>query len=118
MTASSPFLILHKTCDEAVVWATCKLEQVGLQALRTFDLRAARSAHLDCACPHHGTAQCDCQMVVLLVYQGDNPPLTMAIHCTDRTSRFYLINIPQELPGRLVDENIYAVLNTEIGEKA
>lgn len=117
MPTTSPFVILRKPCDEAVTWAACKLEQAGFQAMRTFDLQAARSAHLDCPCPHHGTAQCNCQMVVMLVYQGDSPPATMVIHGNEEMSWFYLINKPQQPIGQAQEKNIQDVLSPEIDAK-
>jgi hypothetical protein len=114
MTATSPFVILRRPCDEAVAWAILKLEQSRFQTMRTFDLRAARLAHLDCPCPHHGTAQCNCQMVVLLVYQENNPPTSLVIHGSEETSWFYLINTPQQPSGQLLEKNIREVLSLEM----
>jgi hypothetical protein len=114
MTSSSPFVVLRKPCADAVTTATSKLEQSGFQAVRTFDLQAARLAHLDCPCPHHGTAQCNCQMVVLLVYQGNYPPATLVIHGNDETSWFYLINLPQQSVGQHLEKNIQDILSLEI----
>jgi len=118
MTATSPFVILRQPCDEAVAWATRKLEQSGLQTMRTFDLQAARLAHLDCPCPHHGTAQCNCQMVVLLVYQGDSSPTALVIHGSEETSWFYLINTPQQPIGQQLEKNIQEALHQEMDAKA
>ena len=110
MSNSSPFVILHKPCADAVDWASRRLEQSGFQAVRTFDLQAARLAHLDCSCPHHGTAQCNCQMVVLLVYQRDSAPVTMVVHGTDETSWVYLVNLPQQPVGQNLEKNIEDIL--------
>ena len=117
MPTTSPFAILHTPCDQAVIWAAQKLGQTGFQAVRTFDLQAARSAHLDCPCPHHGTAHCNCQMVVFMVYQGDSPPATLVIHGNDETSWFYLINIPQQPVGQHLEKNIQDMLSLEIDAK-
>jgi hypothetical protein len=118
MTSTSPFVILRRPCDEAVPWAARKLEHAGFQTMRTFDLRAARLAHLDCPCPHHGTEQCDCQMVVLLVYQENIPPTTLVIHGSEETSWFYLINTPQQPSGQLLEKNIQEALSLEMDAKA
>ena len=117
MTNSSPFVILRKPCEEAVHWASLRLEQRGFQTVRTFDLQTARLAHLDCPCPYHGTAQCNCQMVVLLVYQGNSAPVTTVVHGTDETSWFYLINIPQQPVEQQLGKNIEEALSLEFGEK-
>ncbi|GAB4501575.1 MAG: hypothetical protein Fur0035_11180 [Anaerolineales bacterium] len=116
MTATSPFVILHKSCDDAIIWATRKLAQAGLQAVQTFDLRTARLAHLDCPCPHHGTEQCNCQMVVLLVYQENSQPATIVIHGNDATSWFYLIHSPQQPIEKSLEKNIQEIFRENILE--
>ncbi len=118
MPTTSPFVVLRRPCDEAVAWAARKLEQTGFQTVRTFDLQSARLTHLDCPCPHHGTAQCNCQMVVLLVYQGDYPPATMVIHGNEESSWFYLINTPQQHIRQHLEKNIQDVLSLENDAKA
>ena len=118
MTTSSPFIILRRPCDEAVNWASSRLKRSGFQAVRTFDLQAARLAHLDCPCPHHGTAQCNCQMVVLLVYRENSAPVTMVVHGTEETSWFYLINIPQQPVEQQLGRNIEEALSLEFGATA
>jgi len=111
MPPTSPFLVLNKPCDKAVAWAVQLLEQNGLHPVQTFDLQTARLAHADCPCPHHGTAHCTCQMVVLLVYQGDNLPATMTIHGNTEASWFYIVNTPQQPIGQQVEKHIEDVLN-------
>jgi hypothetical protein len=114
MTATFPLVFFRKNCAEAVPWAIHKLEMAGFQAVRTFDLQAARLAHLDCACPHHGTAQCTCQMIVLLVYKGDAPPGTLVVHGSDETSSFFLVSTPQQSIGPNLEKSIQDALNLEI----
>lgn len=109
MTTSAPFIILRKPCEEAVTWAASCLEQTGFRTVRTFDLQTARLGHLDYPCPHHGSSPCDCQMVVLLVYQADFPPATLVIHGSDVTSYIYLTNMPQQPAGAQLGANIRAV---------
>lgn len=94
--SSAPFLKVNKDCGNSVLWATRRLDRAGYQTMRTFDLRASHLAHFDCPCPQHGTQECDCQIVVLLVYQGKQAPITMIIHGSGRTSWFYLVNTPQQ----------------------
>lgn len=106
MSSSPPFVILRKPCAEAVAWAVDNLEKTGFRAVRTFDLQDARLAHLDCPCPHHGTSECNCQMVVLLVYLENYPPASMVIHGSDATSFIYLINMPQQPVGRQLETSI------------
>lgn len=76
----SPFLSVTQPCGETLQWTNKQLRKAGLRPVQTFDLNAARTGLHECACPHHGTEACDCQMVILLVY-GDAPePLTLILH--------------------------------------
>jgi len=76
----SPFLTFPCDCDKACRRVQSQLAQAGLRAVQTFDLQSARHALSECPCPHHGTAECDCQMVVLLVYGKAEEPLTLILH--------------------------------------
>lgn len=96
MSENSPFLIIVQSYEDAISWATRRLSSVGLQVLRTFDFQAARLAYMDCPCPHHGTHQCDCQMVVLLVYGGEKPPISMVAYSFDGKTWFSLVDTPQQ----------------------
>lgn len=111
MSGTPPFVILQKHCDQAVSWAVENLEKTGFRTVRTFDLQAARMAHLDCPCPHHGTAQCNCQMVVLLVYQGKYSPATLVIHGSDTTSYLYLLNLPSQPAGHHIETSLRTIFD-------
>lgn len=80
MSALLPFLSLDQTCDKTQTWAVQELTGAGLRVVQTFDLNVARLAHPDCTCPNHGTEVCNCQMIVLLVYQKKGDPVTLVIH--------------------------------------
>ncbi len=80
MNDNSPFLQLPWVCDQAVRWLEAHLVEAGMRVIRSFDLRSARVAEAGCPCPYHGTAQCDCQMVVLLVYLGNRGPVSIIAH--------------------------------------
>ncbi len=92
----SPFLVLRRDCGEAVRWVSDHLTGAGLQVVQTFDLHAARLDHGHCSCPHHGTEQCDCQMVVLLVYDNGFPPASVVAHSRDGQTWFTLVDSPQQ----------------------
>ncbi len=96
MNDSLLFMVANQTSDQAIQWVWDRLLDAGLQVVRTFDLQAARSTHLECTCPHHGTELCDCQMVVLLVYGGNRPPLSLVAHGHDSQTWFYTVDIPQQ----------------------
>ncbi len=96
MIDNHPFLTIIQSNDEAISWATRRLNRVGLNVMRTFDLQVARNANTECPCPHHGSDQCDCQMVVLLVYGDDNQPISMVTHSFDGRTWFSLVDSPQQ----------------------
>ena len=75
-----PFLSVNHSCDEAIQWANARLIQAGLHPVQTFDLHTARTGLDDFPCPNHGTNDCDCQMVVLLVYGDAGVPETLIMH--------------------------------------
>jgi hypothetical protein len=76
----SPFLTMNHSCDKTLQWTKKQLAQDGLLAVQTFDLHTARVGLHDCSCPNHGTDECDCQMVILLVYGKDLDPVTLILH--------------------------------------
>jgi hypothetical protein len=92
----NPFLVLKRECGEAVEWISDRLNKSGLQVLQTFDLHAARMDPSLCSCPYHGTEQCDCQMVVLLVYENGFPPASLVAHGHDGQTWFTLVDSPQQ----------------------
>ena len=102
MTTPS-FLTVDLPCDMALQATKKKIAQTGLRALQTFDLHTVRHIQQDCPCPHHGTTDCDCQMVVLMVY-GDTPePATLILHGSDGQTRFSIADDPsQRANGKLI----------------
>ena len=66
--------------DEAITWISTKLERAGLRVYRSFDLRTARNFTGTCSCSYHGSETCDCEMVILLVYQEAGAPATVVLH--------------------------------------
>ena len=83
----------ERLSDQVIAAITTTLSQRGYQVVRSFDLQSARANHLgDCPCPHHGTALCTCQYVVLLVYPltragQANPPHVLTLHTYEQTTR-------------------------------
>ncbi len=102
MVEDSPLLILGQSCEAAIDWVVRQISKNGLQVVRTFDLQVARHDHIDCPCPHHGTEQCDCQMVVLLVYASkghklyDRQPVSIVAHGYNGQTWFAIIDSPQQ----------------------
>jgi hypothetical protein len=96
MSDAYPFLILEQPCNEATAWVIRQVSGAGLQVLRTFDLQDARHDPTECPCSHHGTDRCDCQMVVLLIYGGDNQPVSLVAHSHHGKTWFSLVDTPQQ----------------------
>lgn len=71
---------ISRPCDETLRLMRGALARRGLRVLETFDLQDARLGAEDCTCPNHGTADCDCQMVVLMVYGRAGAPVTLMLH--------------------------------------
>ncbi len=96
MNETVRLLTLKRGCEEATDQAIVLLAGSGLRIIRSFDLQSARSAHGECTCPHHGTAQCTCQFVVLLVYGPAGDPVTLVAHGQDGYTWFSLVDTPRQ----------------------
>ena len=96
MSDTYPFLILEKSCNEAIAWIIGQVSGVGLQVIRTFDWQVASHDPSHCSCPHHGTDQCDCQIVVLLIYGDNYKPVSLVAHSHDGRTWFSLVDSPQQ----------------------
>jgi len=94
MALLTTFLSLNHSGDKSLVWVKEQLAMAKLRAVQTFDLHSARQALEDCPCPHHGTEQCDCQMVVLLVYANAAEPATLILHGNDGRTWISLVERP------------------------
>jgi hypothetical protein len=91
MNQNRPLLYLRQSCEDAIPYFVNRMNQAGLYVIRTFDLHETHMVESICSCPHHGTAQCDCQMVVLLVYGKDNKPASLVVHGHNGQTWFSLV---------------------------
>ena len=91
-----PFLSVSHPCDEALRWTNKQLMKAGLRPVQTFDLHTARVGLHDCPCPNHGTNECDCQMVVLLVYGKAEEPVTLILHGNDGQTWLSIADSPRQ----------------------
>jgi hypothetical protein len=73
-------------CEIVSMHLTQKLNNAGFQVIRSFDLQRAREVHTSCVCARHGTTECDCQLIVLLVYLPTGEPQTLIVHGQGGTS--------------------------------
>ncbi len=96
MVQGASFITLHTNWATAIVQIRQALTSAGFKVLCTFDLQVARSEPVDYVCPIHGTAQCDGQIVMLLVYDRDYPPLTLEVHGHDGLTSFAIVDAPEQ----------------------
>jgi len=97
-------------CREAAEQLSGHLAEAGFRVTRSFDLQSARQALRDpedCPCPHHGSTDCTCQYVVLLVGVGNEPPLTLLAHGHDGATH---LSMDTARPGTKVLEIVRAAI--------
>ena len=94
MNQNRPILYIQQPCDDAVQDFMKRMNRAGLYAVRTFDLHDTRKGEADCSCPYHGTAQCDCQIVILLVYAEDDRPISLVVHGQNSQTWFSVVESP------------------------
>ncbi len=88
--------VLPEDTNQVVDLLTHDLSNHEIQVTRSFDLQATRAVHTGCSCPHHGTGKCTCQLIVLLVYERQNPPLTLVLEGRDGQTWVSLVLTPGE----------------------
>lgn len=113
MSRGTKLLTLNLDSKKAVERMMNRLAADGMQVIRSFDLRTARAAHVECTCPHHGNAECDCQMVVLLVYDDLGIPLTLIAHGKDDRTHFALVHTPERVQDRLLKSKVLQAIVLE-----
>lgn len=94
MSTGSPFCILNCPCDEALPWAKTQLLQAGLRVLQTFDLKTVCGTPAEYQCSHHDPSECDCQLVILLIYGRTSKPTTLVLQGDDNKTLFLLESDP------------------------
>jgi hypothetical protein len=112
-----PLYSLNKSCEEAIEDLTRRLKEANFQVVRTFDLQTARipvSVERLCACPHHGTKACGCQLVVLLVYAESPTPTSLVVHGHKERTWFELVDTPEQRADPLLKEAFQQVWNNRI----
>lgn len=99
MNGQAPFRIYFSDCETATRQVAQNLEAAGLRVVRSFDLRAACASFPDNICPHHGTAPCDCQLVVLLIYGGGTRPVSLILHSHRGQTELQWDDTPEARPS-------------------
>jgi hypothetical protein len=113
---TSLFLSVNQPCDETLRWTKEQLSQSNLRAVQTFDLQSARTGLHDCPCPHHGTEDCDCQMVVVLVYGKAMDPATLILHGSDGQTWLSLVNNSNQPTDESIRSTIERALQLDPAE--
>jgi hypothetical protein len=103
-------IVFNFDSETATKAAIATLTRHGLHVVRSFDLRSALIAHDGCECPHHGTAQCDCQFVVLLVYGDAAEPVVITMHSRDDRTEARIVRDATTIPDSRLAEVVMAAL--------
>ncbi len=108
-------LILPQHCEEATIRVTQTLTDCDLKVIRSFDLHHVwpLTAPDGCHCTYHGTAPCDCRVVIMLVYGQTGPPATLVAHGHDGMTWFTLVDTPEQRPLPDLAARITAALQGE-----
>jgi hypothetical protein len=112
MNTLSPFLFTPASCDQALQLTKKQLSEAGLRLVQTFDLHTARLGLHGCTCPNHGTEECDCQMIVLLVYGEGAEPVTLILHGNDGQTWISVTDNPLQRTDKKLLANIRQTLET------
>lgn len=82
-------VVYHR--DGALERLTHLLEGEGLSVMRSFDLRSTNTGTgPQCFCTTHRPGSCDCQLVVLMVYDQDSGPATLVYQGHNGQARLLL----------------------------
>ena len=112
MDGATEGLALDAGSAQALPAILSRLQRYGFTAVQSFDLRSALAAHPGCACPYHGTEQCTCQYIVLLVYPTAPPahtgPIVLTLHSHDGETQVQLVE-PAFVPALSANGEVTAV---------
>jgi hypothetical protein len=109
----SPFLSVQCPCDEALPKVSRQLREAGLRTVQTFDLHSAMAGIDGCSCPNHGTDECDCQMVVLLVYGDTAEPASLILHGNSKQTWVSLADSIFQHPNPQLQSSIQKALGQQ-----
>jgi len=112
----NPLLTLREETESAVANASAHLKQSGMHVVRSFDLQSACASPPGFICPHHGENPCNCQMVVLLIYDGERGPVCMVAHGYNGRTQFGFSVSPGQNTDPGMEKRIATALR-QIGRK-
>ncbi len=105
-----PLLKLNCIGDDALSRVMEILNETGLRVMVSFDSHHVRETLSPAMCPHHGTSGCDCQIVILLVYDDDRKPATLLAHGQDGETWISLATAPGQRPPAHLERKISTAL--------
>lgn len=88
----TPLITLYEDWATATDHVKQALACAGFDVIPSFDLQVAKTEASGFVCPIHGNDQCDGQIIELLVYDQDKPPLTLEVHGHDGLVRFAIVD--------------------------
>lgn len=112
---NGPALMLPLCFEEATRKVSEQLTQAGFAVVRSFDLRSAHSTAVGCVCPNHGTAACDCELAVFLVYAATGDPVTMLAHGHNGHTWLSIVEAAQPAPTPHHQSALVRVLAGPVG---
>ena len=98
----SELLTFNMNSEDAVKFILDRLKRAGLHVIQSFDLRETSVDENDCHCAAHKNSFCDCQLVVLLVYDLNTRPATLVVQGNRLKTYLSLV----EMPDQIVDEDV------------
>lgn len=111
----TPFLVVERPYETTIAWIVEQLRNLGLQTTITFDLQVARHSHSNCACPHHGTEKCDCQMVIILIYeQNGSQPVSLVVHSHEAITQLSFVDTPQQPIHTQLEKTLLHILTPSV----
>jgi hypothetical protein len=88
-----PLFVMQQDCDSVVANVSAALKSAGYFVLQSFNLQSSMTAQASCSC---GQDSCTCQMVVLLIYAEEGPPVTLIFDSNQTQTSLYLVNSPNQ----------------------
>jgi len=106
-----PLIRLNCTGDEVIAKLKDALDDSGLRVMLSFDSQLTRKTATPVTCPHHRTDDCDCQIVILLVYDSGDRPATLLAHGQDGETWISLVVAPGQRPPARLENKIKNALS-------
>ena len=87
-----PLRVVDLRCSTFVEPLKKAFSDAGLWSFQSFDLQSTRALHEGCTCEYHGTNQCTCELVVLLVYRALGDPITLVLDGRDEKTYIFIVD--------------------------